>query len=283
MNNKNKIFVTLITSNRSGVLSAVMFKGKKMGLMLTKNKTEKLDDARSIMEIEFEGILPCTDAEFIQEIESHPRIHSVEKITNDSAHIQNKQAATASPVLDKSSKEILHHYDSINQESLHFIEEKLTDFLGPVAPLLIKSAVSESHNIGDLFKILATDLNGEDKTKFLSFVDMTSENSSAVTEHTNATNETVSALNDTEKNSSTIENINLASLRAHDLITQESLQIAEHKLSNILGPAAPLLIQAATKKTKHIGDLFLMLSNELEGKERSEFLGLVNGIDLQKL
>ena len=78
-------------------------------------------------------------------------------------------------------------------------------------------------------------------------------------------------------------NIVSTNLRAFDLITPESLQIAESKLLNLLGPIASILVESAARETKHIGDLFVLLSKELEGKERHDFLSLISGLNLNDL
>lgn len=72
-------------------------------------------------------------------------------------------------------------------------------------------------------------------------------------------------------------------LRSHDIITKESLRIAEEHLMQTLGPVAPILIASATKETKHIGDLYLLLSKSLEGEEKESFLSLATGLDLNSL
>ena len=70
-------------------------------------------------------------------------------------------------------------------------------------------------------------------------------------------------------------------LNAHDIITPNSLRIAEERLVGLIGPVASILVNSASEKTKHIGDLFLLLSRELEGEERNDFLSLVHGINLK--
>lgn len=74
-----------------------------------------------------------------------------------------------------------------------------------------------------------------------------------------------------------------ATLRAHYVTTPESLQIAEEKLTVILGTSAKFIVESAAKKTKHIGDLYLVCAEKLEGEERSKFLALVSDMDLDKL
>ena len=70
---------------------------------------------------------------------------------------------------------------------------------------------------------------------------------------------------------------------AHDQITPQSLKVAEGMLLNLLGPVAPMLIQAAADETKNVGDLFYKLAEDLDGEEKMKFLSVVGGLDLSSL
>lgn len=72
-------------------------------------------------------------------------------------------------------------------------------------------------------------------------------------------------------------------LNSHDTISPAALKVAEETLTEYLGLVAPLLVESAAKKTKHVGDLFLLLSEELEVDERDLFLSTVRGLDLAAL
>jgi len=67
-------------------------------------------------------------------------------------------------------------------------------------------------------------------------------------------------------------------LRAGYVITPEALKIAEDRLTENLGPSALVLVQEAATKTKHIGDLYVLLSKYLKGKAQKDFLGLVSDL-----
>ncbi|MEH6457424.1 MAG: hypothetical protein V7749_13925 [Cocleimonas sp.] len=77
----NKVQITLLTSQKSGVLSAVMLKADKFGLKYQRNQSEWLTDNRFRMIIYFNGSLNCTQVEFIDAMESHPEIHTVEDVS----------------------------------------------------------------------------------------------------------------------------------------------------------------------------------------------------------
>lgn len=177
---KSKVEMTLLTSNKSGILSSIMIKGGKVGLMYRRNNTEKLDDDNSRMVVNFEGALSCSKGEFIDEMESHPEIHLVESLSlGDTEGGMSTSASmvsdTPEPILStktpvNTSQAKLNAHDIISPESLQIAEEKLVSVLGPVAPMLIKSAVSKTKHIGDLYVLLAEELDGQEKADFLSLV-----------------------------------------------------------------------------------------------------------------
>ncbi len=67
-------------------------------------------------------------------------------------------------------------------------------------------------------------------------------------------------------------------LRAGYVITPEAIKIAEDQMTQSIGPAASVYVDAAAKKTKHIGDFYLLLSKHLKGQARKNFLALVSDL-----
>ena len=49
-------------------------------------------------------------------------------------------------------------------------------------------------------------------------------------------------------------------------------------MTAVLGSIAPYMVEKAAEQTKHIGDLFLLLSKELKGEHREKFLALVTDL-----
>ncbi len=80
MNNKNKVEVTLLVINKSGVLSSLMVKGGSLGLIYRRQQAEKLNDKSMRIVISFEGELNCNKQESITAFEDHPAVNKVEKI-----------------------------------------------------------------------------------------------------------------------------------------------------------------------------------------------------------
>ncbi len=80
MNNKNKVEITLLVSNKSGVLSSLMVKGGSLGLIYRRQHAEKLNNDNSRLIISFDGELNCDKHQSITTFEEHPEVIKVEKI-----------------------------------------------------------------------------------------------------------------------------------------------------------------------------------------------------------
>jgi len=169
--NNNKIEMTIVTSNRAGVLSSIMMMGVKLGLMIRRNQSEKIDEDTSRVYVVFDGHLNCSKDELINEMLQHSEIYSIEDITTD---IQNKKSRKielnnqAASTIAKITN--LQPHELITKESLEVAEKELIQILGPVAPMLVKSVTQKTKHIGDLFLLLSEQLEDEDKKDFLSLV-----------------------------------------------------------------------------------------------------------------
>jgi len=80
MNNKNKVEITLLVSNKTGVLSALMVKGGSLGLIYRRQHAEKLNIENSRIVISFNGELNCNKQESINTFEDLAEVIKVEKI-----------------------------------------------------------------------------------------------------------------------------------------------------------------------------------------------------------
>ena len=80
MNNKNKVEITLLVSNRSGILSALMIKGGSLGLMYRGQQAEKINADTSRITISFDGKLNCNKQQSIQFFAECQDVIKVEKI-----------------------------------------------------------------------------------------------------------------------------------------------------------------------------------------------------------
>lgn len=283
MYNKNKVLVNILTSNKSGPLSSIMLNGRKAGLMFTSKKTVEVDDNNLRLSVVFEGSLNCHVKEFIKTIESHPEVRMVESFSNEETNMPIIETLAEDKNITISANSKFKAHDSIDTKIIKIVEKKLTDYLGPIAPLLVQSTKPSCFTVGELFASLAKELRGLEKEDFLSLVDFNDTDYLSIgkerSKKLNTIKDNPNLSNKQEENKTVNRSIKLFS---HELISDEALQVAEKQLSKSLGPVATLLIQSAKEKTKHIGDLFLLLSEELDGAEKSEFLDLVDGVNLQE-
>lgn len=172
-----QLTMSLLVSDRSGVRSSIMLLGRDLGLMYRTCQLEKLSDNRSKMHVTFNGHLNCSKADLINTMESHPNIYSVVDISDD--YFDAEAAQTSEILADSLSSDTsptpsvshLQAFSVITPESLQIAEEALVDILGPVAPLVVSSAASETKHIGDLFVLLSKELEGQERRNFLSLVD----------------------------------------------------------------------------------------------------------------
>lgn len=283
MYNKNKVLVNILTSKKSGSLSSIMLNGRKAGLMFTSKKTIEVDDNTLRLSVVFEGSLNCHVKEFIKTIESHPEVRLVESFSNEETNIPVIETLSEDKNITINTDFKFKAHDAIDGKTIHIVEKKLKDYLGPIAPLLVQSTKSSCFTVGELFASLAKELKGREKEDFLSLVDFNNTDYLSISKEESKTiiaNKDSSALSKKTENSSN-DNRKIK-LFSHELLSDEAMQIAENHLSKSLGPVATLLIQSAKEKTKHIGDFFLLLSEELEGLEKSEFLDLVDGVKLHE-
>ena len=176
-----KVEITLLTTNKTGILAKIMMTSAKHGLMVFKNHSDKIDENSSRFSIIFNGTIKTSPDELTQALEAVPDILSVESISaNQAANpIQadvsepqnNSTTPEAQSTTPTSQSTDLRAIDVISPEALKIAEDKLSNIIGPVAPMLVESAASETKHIGDLFLLLAKDLeNEEEKKDFLSVV-----------------------------------------------------------------------------------------------------------------
>lgn len=67
-----------------------------------------------------------------------------------------------------------------------------------------------------------------------------------------------------------------SSIHCSELLTPVLLLSAEKRLSEILGPLASLLVEDAAKKSNNVGELYELLSKDLDDdQERAQFLSIV--------
>lgn len=266
----NKIEITLIALSKSGILSSLMLAIGSHGLVYRKMKSEKFEGDSIKIKILTGGELNTGEENLISSIEHIAGVDHVVGI----AYLSSDDVLTR---LGGEEEKILHSNDSITPEVVQLVEKRLVRVLGLIATPLVRQAVATSGNVGQLFLLLGEELDSrEEYAEFMSITDI---------DH---------ALYKRKENKETITSIQKEvqiqedfeggiHLLAHDNLTPEVLEIAKYKLSETLGLAAPFLVKAAASKTKHIGDFFLLLADELDEDERDSFLSVVEGINLGAL
>ena len=80
MDNKNKATITLLVSDKPGVLSSLMLKSGSLGLRYRRLKSEKLSNGNTRIAISFDGKLNCDRQQSIDVFKEHPAVIKVEKI-----------------------------------------------------------------------------------------------------------------------------------------------------------------------------------------------------------
>ena len=161
-----KVEISLLTNNKSGILSSIMMQGSNVGLLYQKHHLEKLDDQMSRMRITFEGRLNCSQEDLIHAIESHSNIKAIENFSIDNSCNTN----TRSSLNSGSRFTILRAGYVITPEAIQIAEDRLTEVLGPGAPVLVQAAAKKTKHIGDFYLLLSKDLKGAARTNFLALV-----------------------------------------------------------------------------------------------------------------
>ncbi len=172
INDRVELVITI--SNKTGVLSSIMSIGVEYGLMLVKNKSIKIDDSTSRLLLVFNGKLNCSEVVFKNELKSHSEILTIDQILLDYPS-ELKKASLAKEQKDKmllarKTNIKLQAFDIITPQSKQLAEEKLRSFLGPVASVLIESALTKTKHIGDFYLLLSDELEGKEKRDFLGLV-----------------------------------------------------------------------------------------------------------------
>lgn len=261
----DKLEITIIATPQSGILSSMMRTLGSHGLIYRKMKSEPCEDNMNRIKIIAEGQLNVDNENLISSIESIAGIDRVASIISQNTHSFMTE--------NKGTEGTLLSQDSITPEIVQFVEKRLANIMGLVAIPLVRKAAGKSDNIGQLFLSLGGELDSEEE--FSEFMSITDLDHADYEEKQNK--RTVTSIQKEDLGQPKIQ------LGAHDSLTPVAIQVAEYRLSKVLGPAASVLVKSAASKTKHVGDFFLLLADDLDGNEREAFLSIVGGINLAAL
>ena len=161
-----KVEISLLTSNKSGILASIMRQSNSLGLIYQKHQLVKVDTNLSRMDITFDGDLNCSVDEFTDSMTSHPVIHNVVNI-----NIDNSENAEINSNLESGSPfTILRAHYVITPESLKIAEDNLAEYIGAAAATLVEEEAKNTKHIGDLYLQLSKHLDEKERDSFLSLV-----------------------------------------------------------------------------------------------------------------
>lgn len=167
---KNTVEITLIASQKVGMLPALMRKLGTLGLIYRRCNTKDFDDGVKFTLI-CAGELDCDKSFLIKSIKEVPNVDSIINITQREAQADEFFDSVEDNMDEFTELHILRATDAITHDVMQIVEDRLAEAFGPVANLLLKSAAKKSSCVGDLFSILSKDLTEHQKLYFLKNVE----------------------------------------------------------------------------------------------------------------
>ncbi len=270
------IKIKLSATHQSGIIAALHLIANKFGTRVKDNLVSRVSREKNRVIVIFAGSLNATQAEFTDAIESHSRIYSIDDIeigSNLSIYSDDTSVPDKEIEVDQYTD-----FESIVNE----IED--TDFETIVAEVDDNDFESIANEVDDIeFEpdsnvyeesetelVQGTNLYGEDNLDSESDHDTYSDNTpepETMDIHYNENSPLKVSKNITYK------------FDTDDLVTEDALETTEEILIDLLGPVASLFVSTAVIEANTMGELFVLLSEELDGDVKSNFLALVKGID----
>jgi eukaryotic-like serine/threonine-protein kinase len=143
----------------------------------------------------------------------------------------------------------------LDADTLQALEHKLTDYVGPIARILVRTTSGRSRSVADLCSQLALSIaDGAEREQFRREVNLLIRSRSAVADGASPPG--------------------AGTARSHRLPEHE-LERVQEALAQYIGPIARVLVRRATADASSVEALWLSLSNHIESPaERSAFLRL---------
>lgn len=254
-NSSDEIKIKLSATNQSGMVAALHLIANKFNVKVKDKLVSKVRRDQSRVVVIFQGTLNVTLDEFTNAIESHSRIYSIDDVEvkpnlkiYSGDDIESDTDDNADDDIDFES--IVNAVDDIESDSdLNVYADNDTEFDSD--PNIYAEDEFESDS----------NLYDDDAELELS-------------ETTDIYNEENSPLKVSKEVSKEIS----YQFNANDTLSDESLKSVEEIFQDLLGPVASLFVSSAVIESTTIGELFLLLSDELDGEVKSNFLGLVKGL-----
>jgi serine/threonine protein kinase len=143
----------------------------------------------------------------------------------------------------------------LDADTLQALEHKLTDYVGPIARILVRTTSGRSRSVADLCSQLALSIaDGAEREQFRREVNLLIRSRSAVADGASPPG--------------------AGTARSHRLPEHE-LERVQEALAQYIGPIARVLVRRATADASSVEALWLSLSNHIESPaERAAFLRL---------
>ena len=143
----------------------------------------------------------------------------------------------------------------LDADTLHALEHKLTDYVGPIARILVRTTAGRSRSVSDLCSQLALSItNAAERERFRREVNLLIRPRSPVADG-------MSSRGDRSARS--------------DRLPEHELERVQEALTQFVGPIARVLVRRATADAPSVEALWIGLSNHIESPaERSAFLRL---------
>ena len=274
-NNTDEIKLKLYSNNKSGVIASLHLLANKFDVKVKDNLVSRVSRDRSRVIVIFEGSLNSTLTEFTHAIESHSRIYSIDEIEvkpNLSIFSDDKSEPDDEVYTDENTdfETIVREVEDLDFESIVREVEDI-EFDSDSDSTEYKDDYILYESDSDTSTELDDDFEPESDQNFDSENLAESETLDTMESHYNA------------NSSLKVSNEIIYKFNANDNISDESLEITEQILIDLLGPVASLFVSTAVIEANSMGELFILLSEELDGEVKSNFLGLVKGIDKSQL
>jgi len=161
--------VKLLCTRKSGTLSRLIRRLKEFGLQYQHHDIESSDDYSEIS-VTCIGDLPLLESELRDSLMTLPEVINILEFSIKGNHLKPQIPSVKQPQNKESVANKLDVSFEITPNVIKLTERRLTKIIGPVAPFLVQKALKTSQNVGELYLLLAKELNDDERAVFLSII-----------------------------------------------------------------------------------------------------------------